>query len=198
MHRRDFLRSVSIAAAVNLPSLKLSAQKVESSQIPDLVAADRILAAHEIVDAYGHVSVRSDQNPQHFFMSRSLAPELVTADDILEYDLDCKVIGNSKAAVFLAWGNPNRTRFGVRSGYSFEVAIYTTVRSEFLSDYYSPGFYQFGNFRGGIWRHHHRFNSFGLYSYPFDPYPDIVSYEVPYKIAYFEGDRCTGWEYLSD
>ena len=106
--------------------------------------------------------------------------------------------GMPKAAVFLAWGNPNRTRFGVRSGYSFEVAIYTTVRSEFLSDYYSPGFYQFGNFRGGIWRHHHRFNSFGLYSYPFDPYPDIVSYEVPYKIAYFEGDRCTGWEYLSD
>jgi hypothetical protein len=25
----------------------------------------------------------------------------------------------------------------------------------------------------------------------------IVSYEVPYKIAYFEGDRCTGWEYLT-
>ena len=82
MHRRDFFRSLSIAAAVGLPGMKLSAQKVESGQIPDLVAADRILAAHEIADAYGHVSVRSDQNPQHFFMSRSLAPELVTADDV--------------------------------------------------------------------------------------------------------------------
>ena len=81
--------------------MKLSAQKVASSQIPDLVAADRILAGHEIFDAYGHVSVRSDLNPQHYFMSRSLAPDLVTADDILEFDLDSKVIGGSKAAVFL-------------------------------------------------------------------------------------------------
>src|ERR1019366_8049561 len=111
MHRRDFFRSISIAAGVGLagmglpeiglPGTKLSAQKVESSQIPDLVAADRILAAHEIFDAYGHVSVRSEQNPQHYFMSRSLAPDLVTADDILEYDLDSKVIGASKAALFL-------------------------------------------------------------------------------------------------
>lgn len=106
MHRRDFLRSVSIAAAASVPGTglletKLSAQRVASLQIPDLVAADRILAAHEIVDAYGHVSTRSDQNPQHFFMSRSLAPELVTAEDILEYDLDCNVIGGSKAPVFL-------------------------------------------------------------------------------------------------
>ena len=34
--------------------------------------------------------------------------------------------------------------------------------------------------------------------YPFSPYlgDDIVSYEVPYKTAFFERDRCTGWEYL--
>jgi hypothetical protein len=32
--------------------------------------------------------------------------------------------------------------------------------------------------------------------HPFDPYPEIISYEVPYKIVYFEGDRCTGFEYL--
>ena len=52
------------------------------------------------MDAYGHVSVRSEQNPQHYFMSRALAPELVTADDILEYDLDCKVIGASALRFF--------------------------------------------------------------------------------------------------
>ncbi len=40
------------------------------------------------------------------------------------------------------------------------------------------------------------FYSFGPYPYPFDPYPDVVSYEVPYKTVFFEGDRCTGWEYL--
>jgi hypothetical protein len=106
--------------------------------------------------------------------------------------------GMSKAAVFLAWGNPDRIRTGVRLGYPFEAWVYTFERSAVLPDYYYyPGFYRFGYFRGGVWRHHHHFYSFGLYSYPFDPYPYIVSYEVPYKIVYFEGDRCTGWEYLN-
>jgi ribulose-5-phosphate 4-epimerase/fuculose-1-phosphate aldolase len=73
----------------------------EPGQIDDLVAADRILAAHEIFDAYGHVSVRSEKNPLHYFMSRSLAPDLVTARDILEYDLDSNVIGAAGAALFL-------------------------------------------------------------------------------------------------
>ncbi len=72
-----------------------------SSQIDDLVAADRILASHEIFDAYGHVSVRSEKNPQHYFMSRSLAPDLVTARDILEYDLDSNVIAAPGAGLFL-------------------------------------------------------------------------------------------------
>lgn len=76
-------------------------QPASANQIEDLVAADRILAAHEIVDAYGHVSVRSAQNPQHYFMSRALAPELVTAQDILEYDLDSNVVGSSAAGLFL-------------------------------------------------------------------------------------------------
>ena len=70
-------------------------------QIDDLVAADRILASHKIFDAYGHVSVRSEQNPLHYFMSRSLAADLVTGRDILEYDLDSNVIGAAGAALFL-------------------------------------------------------------------------------------------------
>ncbi len=76
-------------------------QTTASNQIEDLVAADRILAAHEIVDAYGHVSVRSERNPQRYFMSRALAPELVTAEDILEYDLAGNVVGSSAAGLFL-------------------------------------------------------------------------------------------------
>ena len=103
-----------------------------------------------------------------------------------------------KGAVFLAWGNPDRIRSGVRLGHPFEVWVYTTTRATVLPDYYYyPSFYGFGYSRGGVWRHHHRFYSFGLYSYPFDPYPYIVSYEAPYKIVYFEGARCTGWEYLN-
>lgn len=54
----------------------------------DLVAAYRTLAEQGVIDAYGHVSMRSPQNPQRFFIARSLAPERVQAEDMMEYDLD--------------------------------------------------------------------------------------------------------------
>ena len=58
--------------------------------LDDLVAAYRILAEHGVIDAYGHVSLRSPKNPQRYYLARSLAPEAVQAEDILEYDLDSK------------------------------------------------------------------------------------------------------------
>ena len=58
------------------------------SQAEDLVAAYRILTEFGVIDAYGHVSVRSERDPNRYLLSRSLAPELVTEADILEYDLD--------------------------------------------------------------------------------------------------------------
>lgn len=64
------------------------------SQIDDLVLSYRILAAHGVVDAYGHVSVRSEKNPKRYFLSRSMAPELVTEKDILEFDLDSVPVKN--------------------------------------------------------------------------------------------------------
>jgi len=56
--------------------------------VDDLVAAYRVLAEHGVIDAYGHVSVRSMRNPDRYYLSRSLAPEAVTPEDIIEYDLD--------------------------------------------------------------------------------------------------------------
>ena len=67
----------------------------------DLVVANRILAREDVVDAYGHVSMRSPQNPGHFFMSRSLAPELVTQDDIVEHDLEGNPIGKESRSLYL-------------------------------------------------------------------------------------------------
>jgi ribulose-5-phosphate 4-epimerase/fuculose-1-phosphate aldolase len=61
---------------------------MEQSQYEDLVAAYRTLAEHGVIDAYGHVSLRSPSNPQRYFIARSLAPEKVQVEDILEYDLD--------------------------------------------------------------------------------------------------------------
>ena len=58
----------------------------------DLVAANHVLARHGVLDAYGHVSMRSPERPDRYFLSRSLAPELVSAADIVEYDLDSKAV----------------------------------------------------------------------------------------------------------
>jgi ribulose-5-phosphate 4-epimerase/fuculose-1-phosphate aldolase len=54
----------------------------------DLVIANRILAREDVVDAYGHVSVRHPRNLNRFFLSRSLSPELVQRKDIMEFDLE--------------------------------------------------------------------------------------------------------------
>jgi ribulose-5-phosphate 4-epimerase/fuculose-1-phosphate aldolase len=56
--------------------------------IEDLAAAYRILADHGVIDAYGHVSVRSDSDPGRYFLARAIAPETVKPEDIMEYDLD--------------------------------------------------------------------------------------------------------------
>ncbi len=56
--------------------------------IENLVAANRILADQGVLDGYGHVSARHDRDPGRYLLSRSRAPELVTADDIMELDLD--------------------------------------------------------------------------------------------------------------
>jgi HCOMODA/2-hydroxy-3-carboxy-muconic semialdehyde decarboxylase len=69
--------------------------------INDLVIANRILANEDVVDAYGHVSIRNPKNPNTFFMARSLAPELVTADDIVELDLEGNPVRDETRHLYL-------------------------------------------------------------------------------------------------
>ncbi|MGP0070547.1 MAG: class II aldolase/adducin family protein [Bryobacteraceae bacterium] len=71
-------------------------QERDQALIDDLVTANHILASEGIVDGYGHVSVRDSRNPNHYFLSRSLAPGLVTAADIIEYDLASNPIGDAR------------------------------------------------------------------------------------------------------
>ena len=61
---------------------------MEVAVFEELAAASRILADQGVFDAAGHVSMRHPDNPERFLMSRSLAPALVTADDILELTVD--------------------------------------------------------------------------------------------------------------
>lgn len=58
----------------------------------DLVIAYRILAEHGIIDAYGHISVRSPTNPERFWMARSVAPELVLESDLMEFDMESEPV----------------------------------------------------------------------------------------------------------
>jgi HCOMODA/2-hydroxy-3-carboxy-muconic semialdehyde decarboxylase len=74
---------------------------VDAALIEDIVIGSRILAEFGVLDGFGHVSARHPTNPNHFLMSRSLAPALVTADDIMEFDLDGNAVGNSGRSVFL-------------------------------------------------------------------------------------------------
>lgn len=71
------------------------------SVISDLVIANRILAKEDVVDAYGHVSMRHPDNPKRFFLSRSLAPELVEREDIVELDLEAQPVKDEKRSLYL-------------------------------------------------------------------------------------------------
>jgi ribulose-5-phosphate 4-epimerase/fuculose-1-phosphate aldolase len=73
----------------------------------DLMAANRILARENVVDGYGHVSIRHPENPDQFLLSRSRSPELVEAGDIMEFLIDGTPVGD----VTVRW---KRTRRSVR------------------------------------------------------------------------------------
>ena len=88
--------SVALAAVTAGQSAKSAQGSGNATLLDDLVVANRILANEDILDGLGHVSARSMQRPDHFFQSRDLAPGLVTAADIVEYDLDGNAV-NPKA-----------------------------------------------------------------------------------------------------
>lgn len=56
--------------------------------LDDLVAANHILADLGLVDAFGHISARHDRDPDRFLLARNMAPALVQAADVLQYELD--------------------------------------------------------------------------------------------------------------
>jgi ribulose-5-phosphate 4-epimerase/fuculose-1-phosphate aldolase len=74
---------------------------VDAALLEDMVIGSRVLADFGVLDGFGHVSMRHPTNPNHFLMSRSLAPALVTADDIMEFDLDGNAVDARGRTVFL-------------------------------------------------------------------------------------------------
>lgn len=74
-------RQQTPAAGSNAPA------PTAQSQREDLAYANRILYDKGILDAFGHVSMRDANNPNHFLLSCNMAPALVTSKDVQEYDL---------------------------------------------------------------------------------------------------------------
>ncbi len=92
---------IATLAYLPIPASAQGTSAEVAMAIEDLVAANRILAAQGILPGYGHVSVRHPEDPNRYFLSRSLAPELVTADDIVEFDLDSVAIDSKGYSFYL-------------------------------------------------------------------------------------------------
>ena len=77
-----------MSKATKIVQVPQSGGPVAAALLADLAAASRILVAQNVVDGFGHVSMRHPSAPGRYLMARSIAPALVTPADIIEYDLD--------------------------------------------------------------------------------------------------------------
>ena len=97
---RPFCADLRLMRLRRMPFLQVSAERTIMSQLEDLlrdlVIANRILSNEDVVDAYGHISVRHPDNPKRFFMSRSRAPELVERHDLIEFDQEGEPIKDKR------------------------------------------------------------------------------------------------------
>jgi ribulose-5-phosphate 4-epimerase/fuculose-1-phosphate aldolase len=159
--RRGFLSSTSLlltgallgateesnAKAPAAPAEPAPQEKQDKdSLLKDLVTANHILQDQGVVDGYGHVSVRNPANPSHFFISRWLAPDLVTVNDIVELDLDCvPVTGDNRRLYSERWIHAEiyRARPDVNSivhTHAPTVVLMGTIGEPLLPIYHMGGF----------------------------------------------------------
>jgi HCOMODA/2-hydroxy-3-carboxy-muconic semialdehyde decarboxylase len=90
--RRQFVR-VALGALAAVPFAERilaqdNASLTERLEFKRLVAANKILAREEVVDAFGHVSIRDPENPKRYVMARSRSPELVEPADLIRFEQD--------------------------------------------------------------------------------------------------------------
>ena len=101
--RRALLASAAfaIAESARAGTTPPSAGPADPALIDDLVAGNRILYDQNVVDGFGHISVRHPKDPNRYLLSRSMAPALVTADDLIEYDLDSNPVNANGRTSYL-------------------------------------------------------------------------------------------------
>lgn len=90
--RREFVRAalgvLAVGPFVPRAFAQNAAALTDRIEFRRLVAANRILAREEVVDAFGHVSVRDPENPKRYVMARSRSPELVEFGDLIRFEQD--------------------------------------------------------------------------------------------------------------
>jgi ribulose-5-phosphate 4-epimerase/fuculose-1-phosphate aldolase len=67
----------------------------------ELALANRILFDQGVVDGFGHVSLRHPDRPDCFLLARSMAPALVTAEDIICFGSEGEPLDARGRAVYL-------------------------------------------------------------------------------------------------
>ena len=80
-------KSKSVAGRKSAPKGKDGASAEFKAAIDDLVAGNRILYHEDVVDGFGHLSARDPRDPNRFLLSRGRAPGLVTAADIMVFNV---------------------------------------------------------------------------------------------------------------
>ena len=99
---RRGLVAAGLAAALTPEALaQPSAEAADPQLVDDLVAANRILDDQGVLDGFGHVSARHDKRPDRFLLARSMAPALVTAADLMTFDLDGAATGGDARQPYL-------------------------------------------------------------------------------------------------
>jgi ribulose-5-phosphate 4-epimerase/fuculose-1-phosphate aldolase len=68
--------------------------------IEQLALANRILGHENVLDAFGHVSVRHPDDPGRYLMARSRSPLLVEPGDILEFTLESEPVKPPEARLY--------------------------------------------------------------------------------------------------
>lgn len=125
----------ALAPVTALMAQTAATQPRTPNQIQELVLANHILANEGVLDAYGHVSVRSAQNPNHFFLARHIAAGTVTVADIIEYDLDSKPVHETGMAGYserFIHGEIYKTRPDVKAimhGHAPEIVTFSVLQT---------------------------------------------------------------------
>ena len=131
---------------------RASERKLDPDFVDDLVAAYRTLANLNVLDAFGHVSVRDPRNPNRYLMSRSIAPEAVTAADILVLDLDSQIVDSKDEGTLLyrerfIHGEIYKVRPDVNAvvhSHSPTVVPFTVTRAKLRPILHNAGFLGYG------------------------------------------------------